>query len=204
MDVSAGVVKHVVHINVRIVDYGWLCKKTADGKRLCASCNPASATRSLYDDNRPDIKIAKHLAQVYGQVYHVGTYAPFRTCDDKKKPDIVIRIGNQMIIVEVDEFGHANYNSICEWSKLLMHIQSGLAMENVDSVVFIRINPHAWKVNDKTQRIKFEERVKWLANTIDSAVQSSEYVQAFLPKINTENTNPTEEIHQETLVEWLH
>ena len=62
----------------------------------------------------------------------------------KKRPDILLRLKNQIIIVEVDENQHQSYDCSCE-NKRIMEISQDLKFKNT---VFIRFNPDAYYDKD--------------------------------------------------------
>ena len=63
----------------------------------------------------------------------------------KRRPDLLLDLGYQVIIVEVDENQHIDYDCSCE-NKRLMEIS-----KDVDHrpVVFIRFNPDEYEVGDE-------------------------------------------------------
>lgn len=62
-----------------------------------------------------------------------------------RRPDLMVDLGHQVIIVEIDENKHANYDTSCE-NKRLMEISQDL---NHVPLVFIRFNPDGYKIGDK-------------------------------------------------------
>ena len=63
----------------------------------------------------------------------------------KRRPDIIIDIGFQIIIVEIDENQHCDYDCSCE-NKRLMELSQDVGFR---PIVFIRFNPDNYKINDK-------------------------------------------------------
>jgi hypothetical protein len=61
----------------------------------------------------------------------------------KKRPDILIDLGYQIIIVEVDENQHKNYDCSCD-NKRLMEISQD---NGYRPIIFIRFNPDSYIVN---------------------------------------------------------
>lgn len=64
----------------------------------------------------------------------------------KRRPDIFIDMGYQIIIVEIDENQHTNYDCSCE-NRRLMELSQDV---NHRPIVFIRFNPDNYKKNNKT------------------------------------------------------
>ena len=64
----------------------------------------------------------------------------------RRRPDMMLDLGHQVIIVEVDENQHINYDCSCE-NKRIMELS-----KDVDHrpVIFIRFNPDDYKVGDET------------------------------------------------------
>ena len=63
----------------------------------------------------------------------------------KRRPDIMIDVGFQIIIIEVDENQHNQYDCSCE-NKRLMELSLDVGFR---SIVFIRFNPDSYKINNK-------------------------------------------------------
>ncbi len=63
----------------------------------------------------------------------------------RKRPDLFIDLGYQIIIVEVDENQHESYDCSCE-NKRLMELSQDL---NHRPIIFIRFNPDEYTDNDK-------------------------------------------------------
>jgi len=112
----------------------------------------------------------------------------------KRRPDLLLDLGYQIIIVEVDENKHDSYDCSCE-NKRLMEISKDL---NHRGIVFIRFNPDSyidntgkkikscWKLNklgilhiDKNKVIEWNERLLslhtnikyWIDNITDKTIE---------------------------------
>jgi hypothetical protein len=101
----------------------------------------------------------------------------------KRRPDLLIDLGYQVIIVEIDENQHKNYDTSCE-NKRLMEISKDLAHR---PIIFIRFNPDdyqtkenkkitsCWNINKlsglcyikKSKENEWIKRIKLLKETID-------------------------------------
>lgn len=100
----------------------------------------------------------------------------------KKRPDLLLDLGFQIIIIEIDENQHNNYDCSCE-NKRIMEISKDVGHR---PIVFIRFNPDdyinknneniksCWKINNKgiiqIQKNKLEEwnnRLENLKNQIE-------------------------------------
>jgi hypothetical protein len=100
----------------------------------------------------------------------------------KRRPDLLLDLGFQIIIIEIDENQHNNYDCSCE-NKRLMEISKDVGHR---PIVFIRFNPDdyinenneniksCWKINNKgiiqIQKNKIEEwnnRLEFLKNQIE-------------------------------------
>jgi hypothetical protein len=63
----------------------------------------------------------------------------------KRRPDLLLDLGYQVIIIEIDENQHTSYEDICE-NKRIMIISQDL---NFRPIIFIRFNPDDYTINDK-------------------------------------------------------
>ena len=87
----------------------------------------------------------------------------------KRRPDLLLDLGYQVIIVEVDEDQHTDYESICE-NKRMMELSQDLDHR---PIIFIRFNPDSytcngvkikscWSVNkDGLAHIKKNYHIEW-------------------------------------------
>ena len=113
----------------------------------------------------------------------------------KRRPDLLLDLGYQIIIIEIDENKHANYDCSCE-NKRIMEISQDLAHR---PIVFIRFNPDSyedheseisscWHVNTKgfcvvkkSKQKEWEQRLNTLDETlkywIDPANKTSKMVE---------------------------
>jgi hypothetical protein len=82
----------------------------------------------------------------------MNTFKNFTWINDKKiydgcskrRPDLLLDLGYQIIIIEIDENKHDNYDCICE-NKRLMEISKDL---NYRPIIFIRFNPDKYIDNN--------------------------------------------------------
>ena len=99
----------------------------------------------------------------------------------KRRPDLLLDLGNKCIIVEVDENQHTDYNCSCE-NKRIMELSQDVGHRDI---IFIRFNPDkykkcgqnissCWGINGnglccvkKTKKKEWDSRLKVLAQTID-------------------------------------
>ena len=63
----------------------------------------------------------------------------------KKRPDLLLDLGFQVLIIEIDENQHSNYEEICE-NKRIMELSMDLCHR---PVIFIRFNPDDYLLNNK-------------------------------------------------------
>ena len=102
----------------------------------------------------------------------------------KKRPDLLLDMGTHIIIVEIDENGHNNYDCSCE-HKRLMEISHDLSHR---PIVFIRFNPDdyvdkegkkiksCWKLNKITGLIVLDgNKIKEWDKRINSLVEEINY-----------------------------
>ena len=106
----------------------------------------------------------------------------------KRRPDLLLDLGTHIIIVEIDENAHTEYDCSCE-NKRLMEISQDLGFR---PIVFIRFNPDdyidkngkkiksCWKINrnngiimiDKNKMKEWEERINSLIEQINYWVKN--------------------------------
>jgi hypothetical protein len=101
----------------------------------------------------------------------------------KRRPDLLLDMGSHIIIVEIDENKHTDYDCSCE-NKRLMEISQDLQHR---SIIFIRFNPDdyinqngvliksCWKLNKLgiMQIIKTKEK-EWI-DRLDCLTQQIQY-----------------------------
>ena len=99
----------------------------------------------------------------------------------RRRPDLLLDMGSHVIIVEVDEHRHMDYDCSCEHRRL-MELSKDLHHR---SIVFIRFNPDeyvspegihvpsCWKINHrgvmkimKSKKTEWEERIRVLKEQI--------------------------------------
>ena len=111
-----------------------------------------------------------------------------------RRPDLLLDLGNQVIIIEIDENGHRDYDGICE-NKRIMELSMDLGHRHA---IFIRFNPDSymkngkkigscWSVNkngictvSKNKKKEWETRLNslatqiryWLQNDTDKTVET--------------------------------
>jgi len=105
----------------------------------------------------------------------------------KRRPDLMLDYGTHIIIVEIDEYQHKDYDSTCE-NKRIMEISQDLQHR---PITFIRFNPDAyknsegkniqscWRTNKmgvymvpKSKETEWEERIQKLFETIQYCVDN--------------------------------
>jgi hypothetical protein len=102
----------------------------------------------------------------------------------KRRPDLLLDMGSHVVIVEIDENAHTDYDCSCE-NKRLMEISQDLSHR---PIVFIRFNPDdykdkegnkiksCWKLNRKTGLIILDQKkIKEWEERINSLVEQINY-----------------------------
>ena len=179
-----------------------LCKSTFCEKRKIKKYNNycLSCCVNLF----PEIKVSRNHKTKEKTVvdYIINKFSNYTwLCDkqiydgcSKRRPDLLLDLGDQIIIVEIDENKHNNYDCICE-NKRLMEISQDL---NHRPIIFIRFNPDkynnegniiksCWKLNNKTgilyidknKKNEWNERLKtielqiiyWINNKTDKTIE---------------------------------
>jgi hypothetical protein len=111
----------------------------------------------------------------------------------KKRPDLLLDLGYQIIIIEVDENKHSKYDSTCENARL-MTISQDLGHR---PIIFIRFNPDSyinilkerikscWDITAKSGLMKIVNQKEW-TNRLEKLKQCIDYWTN--PKNNLEKT----------------
>ncbi len=150
--------------------------KECDGKQLCKSewCEKQGNKNyegyclfcyvHLYPDNQIVRNYKTKERDVVDRIQKI--YSDFTWIHDKKiqdgcslrRPDLLLDLGSHIIIIEVDENAHSDYDCSCE-NKRLMLLSQDVGHR---SIVFIRFNPDSyidkdgnkikscWKINKTT------------------------------------------------------
>lgn len=137
-----------------------------DGRELCNSCK-ITTSNSKYKNHClrcyihlfPDEPITKNYKTKEKTVvdFVIKEFPDFDWISDKKvkegcskrRPDLLLDLGYQIVIIEIDENQHNNYDSLCE-NKRLMEISQDLGHR---PIVFIRFNPDDY-INESNEKIK--------------------------------------------------
>ena len=188
-----------------------ICKECG-GSALCKSewCETTSKTKYehyclvCYINMFPDKPNARNYKTKEKDVIDriKQTFTNFTWVADKKvqdgcsrrRPDLLLDMGSHIIIVEVDENKHTDYDCSCE-NKRLMELSQDLQHR---PIVFIRFNPDdytnqdgilvksCWKLNKlgvmqitKTNQKEWEERIEtlkqqiqyWIDNPIEKTIE---------------------------------
>ncbi len=125
----------------------------------CFACDPTNfqkfakrkenAVKALLDANK---------------LVYVNDKIPNGSLCGKERPDFVFRCGTHIVILEVDENQHSNYQCLCEQTRMVNVTQTFGGMP----VLWIRYNPDAFKANGamKKQGVSDAQRqkclLKWL------------------------------------------
>ena len=175
--------------------------KICDGSELCKA--PLCETRGIkkYDGYClpccihycPEIQVSRNFKTKENDVVQrvLEKYPDYNWIADKKiqdgcskrRPDLLLDLGNHVIIVEVDENKHTTYDCSCQ-NKRLMEISQDIGHR---PVVFIRFNPDAyvnqegkkvtscWRINGYgVLDISKSKHDEWLTR-IDMLLQQLEY-----------------------------
>jgi len=125
---------------------------------LCSYCKPESTKRQ----RTKEMEVVKYLEERYTFVHNksvgfsCGSY----------RPDIKIDAGTHLVIVEVDEDQHKQYDENCEIARMF-----NIAQAEGLPCVFLRYNPDTYKINGITKRVYSETRLKKLCETIDEHIE---------------------------------
>ena len=131
-----------------------LCKSewcsTRANKRYDGYCMPCFVNNPENKDKPAMRNYKTKEKQVVDEIKE--EYPDFSWVSDKRvqdgcslrRPDLLLDMGSNIIIIEVDENKHINYDSTCE-NKRLMELSQDLQHR---PIVFIRFNPDSYKDNE--------------------------------------------------------
>ena len=147
--------------------------------------------------------VAEHIKAKYSQFEWTTDKKVNGGCS-RRRPDLLLDLGYQVIIIEIDENQHTIYNSTCE-NKRTMELSQDVGHR---PIVFIRFNPDDYVDGDKnvtscwglnklgictvktTKKKEWEERLHVLSSQIDYWIDEKnktdktvEIVQLFYDKI---------------------
>ena len=135
--------------------------------------------------------VVDFVNHIYGEKYSFTFDKTIQDGCSRRRPDIILDLGYQIIIVEVDENQHTDYDCSCE-NKRTMELSQDVRHRNI---VFIRFNPDkyykgkkliksCWKLNgngiivvDKEKEWKFrlnclkEEIDYWINNKTNKTIE---------------------------------
>jgi hypothetical protein len=127
-------------------------------------------------------EVVDHILQTFSQFIWVTDKKVQDGCS-KRRPDMLLDMGSHILIVEVDENKHTEYDCSCE-NKRLMELSQDLQHR---PIVFIRFNPDAytngegilvkscWKLNKNgIMQIAKSKQVEWMER-IESLKQQIQY-----------------------------
>lgn len=80
--------------------------------------------------------------------------------------DFVLIQNGVVILLEVDEYQHESYSMVCETSRMVKIHEALILGGNELPVVFLRFNPHAFKVDGKTKKTTKKTRYAKLIDSI--------------------------------------
>ena len=140
--------------------------KSCGGSQLCKSswcdtkaskkyenyCMPCFVNNPLNADKLPSRNHKTKETEVVNYIrktYHAFDFVADKRVKDgcsSRRPDVLLDLGSHIIIIEVDENKHSNYECSCE-NKRLMQLSQDLQHR---PIVFIRFNPDSYiDVNNK-------------------------------------------------------
>ena len=121
---------------------------------LCNDCNPEKLKHKKTDE----MKCVNFLRE--NNINFIHNKSVGFECGNFK-PDVKIDAKTHILIVEVDENQHKQYNSKCELTRMLnIYVAEGMRC------VFLRYNPSSFKIGSAAAKISSKERLKILLDLI--------------------------------------
>jgi hypothetical protein len=108
-----------------------------------------------------------HIKEIFSGLDWIHDKRVLDGCS-RRRPDLLLELDEQILIIEVDENQHGSYDCSCE-NKRLMEISRDLTHK---PIVFIRFNPDAytegatrhkspWRVNKKSGIVMLHDKKEW-------------------------------------------
>lgn len=118
--------------------------------KFCSYCSPTSTLRQ----KTKEMEVVNFLKEEGIDFIHNKSVG--FVCGNYR-PDIKIDVGTHLVIVEIDEGQHAQYDQNCELARML-NIQQAEGL----NCVFLRYNPDVFKINNKAVKIHTKTRLQTL------------------------------------------
>jgi hypothetical protein len=183
------------------------CKESG-GSQLCKSPWCETVKSKKFNDYclrcfihlYPDVKISRNYKTKESDVISriTESFPNFTWVTDKKvsdgcsrrRPDLLLDLGSHIIIVEVDENRHTDYDCSCE-HKRLMQISQDVGHR---SIVFIRFNPDEYVKDNKKITSCWKTNIKTglLYVPVSKTEEWSKRIEILKETINYWVSNPTE------------
>jgi hypothetical protein len=122
---------------------------------LCAYCTPKSTLRQ----KTKEMKIVNYLQEKGNRFIHNKSVG--FVCGNYR-PDIKLDAGTHLVIVEIDEDQHRQYDEHCEVARMYNIFQAEGLM-----CVFIRYNPDVFRDGVRAQKVHEVKRLQLLEETIE-------------------------------------
>lgn len=127
---------------------------------LCAYCKPESTLKQ----KTHEMQVVNYLEE--NNIKFVHNKSVGFVCGNYR-PDVKIDAGTHLVIVEIDEDQHSQYDSSCELARMLnIHQAEGL------KCIFLRYNPDVVRYNDKVVKIQQNTRLKTLLQEINKSIEN--------------------------------
>lgn len=88
--------------------------------------------------------VVQHIKVTFPDYDWIVNKVIFGGCS-RRRPDLLLDLGYQVIIIEIDENQHAYYDTECE-NRRMMEIYQDLGHRNL---IILRFNPDNYKINNK-------------------------------------------------------
>jgi hypothetical protein len=110
-------------------------------EEYCAFCYsnlfPNNVKSTVYKTKEREI--VNHIKEIFPNYTWIADKRVSNGCS-KRRPDLLVDLGYQVLIIEIDENQHIDYDCMCE-NKRLMEISQDVGHR---SIVFIRFNPDSY------------------------------------------------------------
>ena len=168
-------------------------------KRMCKYCDlQENATyicnECIHTQNKKEWSIIRYLRQNIDTTFDHNKI--IGNCS-KKRPDAYFELLTHCVIVEIDENQHNSYDDKCECARINEIVNS----IGGKSVILIRYNPDQIKNKNKIIKIKQEEKLELLINTVKEELIKNydEFIVKIIQLYYNDNNNIYECIKEEDI-----
>ena len=158
---------------------------------LCNYCSPKTTMR----ERTKEMLVVNHFKEIGYEFIHNKSVG--FVCGNYR-PDIKIDAGTHIVIVEIDEDQHSQYDKRCENARML-----NIAQAEGLKCIFIRYNPDTFRVDNKIRKVHTTNRLKVLTDMVDKVTEDEPEEHITVYKLFYNNTSGDHVVEDESLKEHI-